>query len=175
MNDEAQTAVENSFHFECKKDAMKQLQSGEWSIAFKVLADDIPVGLLTAAMGTRFVVAACEKNDDETAVQQPQKALETPRPGSMPSPTGGSKSFAQEAGILCCTESFRTYLRNGYPEIWEEARVTGENLPEFNEMAAVCVREICQVESRAQFDTDKAARDRWIELRGLYWIWLEAV
>lgn len=75
---EAEIAVENAFRFESKKDSLRQTQDGLWKVTFTVQASDMPQGLLMAAMGTRFMLAACEIGDDETPVQQPDEAKATP-------------------------------------------------------------------------------------------------
>ena len=68
----ADKAIANSLQFECKKDGLKQLQSGEWTLSLKVHANDAPAPLLTAPMGTRYMAAIVELNDDETPVEQPK-------------------------------------------------------------------------------------------------------
>ena len=157
MTNEAAKAIENSFHMECKKDAMKQLQSGEWSISFKVLAEDIPVGLLTAPMGTRFVVAACEKNDDETPKQQSPEAKETPKAGGK---------LAKEAGMLCNAKLFINFLRQSHAATWRiaSAHPRFHEEPSDSDVAAQCVRQICGVHSRSEIDEYPTAREYWTDL-----------
>lgn len=68
-------------------------------------------------------------------------------------------SLAQQAGILCSDARFAKFLDETHPHI--EAATTAE-----------AVRGICGVESRAEFDSDAAAGQRWKQLKGQYDAWL---
>lgn len=72
-------------------------------------------------------------------------------------PKGGD--LARLAGILCGDPDFQAWLEVQHSHIAEEAPAAiGPDL------AAYIVRKLCQVDSRAQLDHDKAAADRFHEL-----------
>lgn len=88
---QAETARECAMQIEAKKDGLTQLQSGEWVLKLKLHAADIPAQLLTAAMGTRYMLAVVEIGDNEEPVQ-----------------TVG-KSYAQQAALCCKEPAFWEY------------------------------------------------------------------
>jgi hypothetical protein len=96
--------------------------------------------------GQRLMAALVEIGDDEQPVQEPDK------------PKGGPLS--KEAALLCHNPAFRHWLSDcGHPAI-DELR------------AASSIRSICQVESRADFDTQKQMGDRFIrKIRIPFFLW----
>ena len=65
-------------------------------------------------------------------------------------------SLTQQAGIACNDQRFRSFLDEKYgPE--SDPFATAEE-------AAEAVRDLCHVKSRAEFDTDPAAGERWRKL-----------
>jgi hypothetical protein len=120
---------------------------------------------------TRSVMQLCV----EIPIEQADMALHVlggvPQPGNEvhvavarlstheePKPKKGS--LAQQAGILCDDPVFRTFLK--------------EYLSSFGRQyddPAEAVRDLCEVESRAQFDTELVAAARWRELKGKYDAW----
>lgn len=88
--------------------------------------------------GHRFMVALVEIGDDEQPVQEPDK------------PKGGPLS--KEAALLCQNAEFQHWLR-----YFVQGDVHDANA------AAKCVRDLCRVQSRAEFDTDAAAGQRFID------------
>ena len=71
------------------------------------------------------------------------------------------KSHAQMAGILCNDPMFQKFMREMYPDLNDK-------------LVADLVREHCLVESRAEFDTDTGAGDRWYGLKGAFQAWKHA-
>lgn len=67
---EASRAREASMGFEAKKDRLAQTQDGLWKVTFTVKAEDMPHGILNAAMGQRFMIAAVAIGDNEEPVPQ---------------------------------------------------------------------------------------------------------
>jgi len=132
---------------ECKKDGLKQMQSGEWTLVLKVHPNDMPPWLLTAPMGQRLavVVAALE----EEAEKQPEKPKERKRFEEMP--------LSQQAALKCGDLVFQEWLSN-QPDAQPYAG------PPNDEWAAASIREICGVLSRSEFDTQPAAGKRWLAL-----------
>lgn len=137
-------------NFEAKLHGFRRTQDGV-VVSYVVHPDDVSSELATAALGTRYMVAIAEIGDDEkpkaTAQKEPRKLAEIP--------------LSQQAGILCNDLDFQLWLSStvGHPirQGWS---------------AADEVRERCIVESRAEFDTDKRAAERWKALRAEYESWL---
>jgi len=185
IDDIAAAAVENSFRFEAKKDAMKQLQSGQWTITLKVLPDDMPYGLLTAPMGTRFMVGACAIGDDETPVVQSEEAKATPEAPEVDDlskwDTDGTLAdfpsldqanpdphhYRRQAGIRCNDPQFWNFLYRQHRDEWSLVDADGDG----SQAAANAVHEICQVQSRKEFDTDPEAAKRWRTLHTEFDAW----
>lgn len=168
MTAEAKAAVANALSLEAKKDSLRQLQDGQWTLTLKVHPEDMPFALLTASMGTRFQCAFVQLDDDETPVQQPKAAKATPKP---------EKSLAQEAGALCNSERFQKFLRTKFTfQMREAEQVLIASKAGYHEgnVASEFVRARCGVGSRSEFDADTNAAQRWIDLRGQYRAWLEA-
>lgn len=70
-------------------------------------------------------------------------------------------NFAKMAAIWCNDERFRAWLKAGHPRVYHAA----ENGWAFEpaEIAAVVVRKLCKVSSRAEFDNDRQAAQRFCE------------
>ena len=146
MNARAETARQNALQLEVKKDGLKQLQSGEWTLSLKVHANDVPTPLLTAAMGTRYMLAMVEVGDNEEPVQQ-----EKPK----------GKSYAQKAGICCNEPAFRQFLM-------ESELLHPEGDP------AAAIRFVCAVESRSELIEGTEAGETWRNLYLDYQNWLNS-
>ena len=148
MNAIAETARQNALQIEAKKDGLSQMQSGEWTLKLKIHANDIPTPLLTATMGTRYMLAMVEIGDDEEPVQQE-------RP----------KSHAQEIAITCQTEGFRQFCYETFGSAldvgWSE------------EETIAFVRGHCGVKSRSEITHGSEAGLIWRRLRADYEWWLK--
>ena len=120
------------------------------------------------ANGQRLAVAVALINDDETTtpVEPPSTAPEKPASGGNGNgadrPKGGR--LAQQAGIVCGEGAFRKFLFDKYPG----AMVTADG------DVAAAVRALCQVSTRAEFDCNYAAAQRWHNLHGEYIAWMNA-
>lgn len=68
--------------------------------------------------------------------------------------------LSKQAGVACADAAFRRWLQD------ETGMGPGDILGAAD--ASVLVRLICEVESRAEFDTDPAAGRRWKELYAKY-------
>lgn len=76
-------------------------------------------------------------------------------------------SLAQKAGILCNDTMFQAYLRETYTAAWDELH-QGLHAPD---VAAELVRSITTVQSRAEFDVNHAAAQRFNAMLGKYEAW----
>jgi uncharacterized OB-fold protein len=65
MIDPAAVARESALHCEAKKHSYRQTQDGV-VLSFVLHPQDVPSSLATAALGTRYILALVELNDDET-------------------------------------------------------------------------------------------------------------
>lgn len=143
---QAETARECAMQIEAKKDGLTQLQSGEWVLKLKLHAADIPAQLLTAAMGTRYMLAVVEIGDNEEPVQ-----------------TVG-KSYAQQAALCCKEPAFWGFCR----QTFYFERITDE------EAAIGFVREYCGVASRSELIENTRPGAKWKMLYLDYQNWLKS-
>lgn len=154
MNAVSDKARSAAMQFEGKKNSLTQVQSGDWKLQFTVSAVDVPAGLLTAPMGTRYVVAIVEVSDDEQPVEQ--------------KPAGNKHRLSRQAAMLCSDRQFWGFLRNEFSGNWMNPNFPQ---PTDNQLrAAECIRSICNVKSRSEFDSEPADR-RWRELKASFEAW----
>jgi hypothetical protein len=98
-------------------------------------------------------------------VPQPGKEVSVTlaRMDAQRAPKAKKSSLTQQAGIRCGERTFQTYLEETHPHI--APLVPGEM------EAAEAVRAICGVDSRAEFDSDAAAGQRWRALETAFQGW----
>ena len=106
MTGEYKKAVDVSYTFECKKDSLKQVQSGDIKVTFTISPVDMPPELYTDAMGQRYVAVIVPVNDDETP--------RGPERQEKPRQSWGDMQPQQQAGMLCNKPEFREYLYSHY-------------------------------------------------------------
>ena len=85
--------------------------------------------------------------------------------GEAPKATKEHKRFhelplTQQACIRCGDESFRTFIQERYPSFWN-----------LNPSIEGCVRTICLVDSRKEFDTSRSKGLNWIVLNKQFEAW----
>lgn len=73
-------------------------------------------------------------------------------------------SHSQVAAILCGDPAFHRFLEENYQHL-----STGANPDDFDPPSLV--RQICGVNSRAEFDSDPHAAQRWMSLKGRFEAW----
>jgi len=98
--------------------------------------------------------------------RSPLPAETAPRPERNQPAAPGGKSPAQIAGALCAQSLFQDYLLNKHVNEWWAAAAWIDGR---DEIAAECVRKICNVESRSEL-TDQNAE--WNGLKLAYRLWL---
>jgi len=152
MKTPADRARENSIALEVKKDGLQQRQGGDWMLRFTVASLDMHPAILTAAMGTRFQCVLVEIDDNEMPVDHTAIMRDKWR----------AKPLAQQAGIRCSDPVFWAFLE-------EERNCVANNLDE----AAVAVRDLCGVTSRADLDKPgfSEARIKWHDLDYAFQAW----
>ncbi|MDB5607742.1 MAG: hypothetical protein JWP25_4642 [Bradyrhizobium sp.] len=142
----ADVARQNAIPLEVKKDGLQQRQNGDWVLRLVVQAADMDPRITNAAMGTRFQAALVEIDENEEPKKQRLDWRDV-----QPS---------AQAGIRCADPRFREFL----------AKERGFNTTTEDEAATV-VRQLCQVNTRAAFSTNPAARTRWQALDNQYREW----
>ena len=95
MNDIATRARKTASHCEVKKHALRQTQDGV-VVAFVLHPNDVPAALQLAPLGTRYMLALVEIDEDET----PIKRTEVPDKNTTPAPVRTLKNYTQQAGIM---------------------------------------------------------------------------
>jgi hypothetical protein len=171
----ADLARDNAISFECKKDQLRQNQSGDWKIAFTVQAIDMDKRLTMAMPGTRYMAVLVEVGSDELPVHQPEKENNksaarnpaTPRT-EVPDkslPSGAKLDWrelqpAAQCGIRCNDPVFWKFLE-------EQDGCPASNPDE----AANIVRFLCGIESRSELGTNHKARVIWRQLDDQFQAW----
>jgi len=141
MGIEAEIAKRTAVHFEAKKDALKQVQSGDVKVTFTINPEEMPSSLYSDAMGQRYMIAVVALNDDETPKERPKEK---------------PKSFAGQAKMLAADESFHQYV----------ARVIGGDInPE------TYIKDVCGIQSCAELieGTEAAKKLKGIQANFLQW------
>lgn len=165
----ADIARDNALHFEGVKIAYRQTKDGV-IVSFVVHPNEVPDGLATAPLGSRYVVALVQVGDDEKPlpINQPAKGIKTFTAATAPDdpkPAGAKRDWrdvqpAAQSGIRCAEPTFRAFLREtrGF-DVQDKLQ------------AEIAVRDICGVESRVEFSTkpDKAAL--WKQIDDSYQAW----
>lgn len=131
-----------TLQFECKKDALRQMQEGHWKIQLTVHPNDMPSELLSAAMGQRFVAVLAAIGDDE----QPVKLEAKPEPAE---PTPGQRAV-KRAVMLCRDPAFIKWVRDQF---------VAEDDGEAN--ARLFITHNCRIASRRDLAVDPAAVERF--------------
>jgi hypothetical protein len=148
----AKKARDNAICFECKKDGLRQRQSGEWCFSLTVKAEDMDTRITGALMGTRYQCALVEVNDDETPVDHKAKERDKWR----------DLGPVKQAGIRCADPVFQAFLREHYEETISD-----------EEGAAECVRYACNVLTRSDLGKPGFADQRilWFDLDNKFGAW----
>lgn len=143
MNDIRAAAI----NCEAKKHSYRQTQDGV-VVSFVLHPQEVPDGLATAPLGTRYVLALVEIGDNEQPIKR-----EPAKP----------KSYAQKAGILCNEPAFWRFLQETYRDD-HPAHIDAD-------FAAETVRQICGVDSRKALVDGTPAGHRWRDLEAEYDAW----
>lgn len=155
MSDIAARAVAAATHCEVKKDALRQNQTGDWKVTFTVA--DIPANLITAPMGTRYVMALVQIGDDEEPVT-PATETEGVAPVAKERRERRSMKFAQRAGMLINDPVFWQWMT--------ETRNYGP-VPDAKTADWLLKCEV-EVESKRDLDTNPDAAERYANLESRF-------
>lgn len=181
MTDVAAIARENALTIEVKKDRMSQRQNGDWAITFVLHPNDLSKELMQPPMGTRYIMALCEVQENgEPVVSSPPFAPPSPvttdqpaSAASIPDTGAGAgrvKTPAQMAGFLCTLPAFQRFLVETHSSRWNNAASSAVAFdPET--IAAYVVRQWCGVYSRADIILGSQAARALNELLGQFRAW----
>lgn len=143
-----------AINFEAKLYALRRSKDGV-IVSYVVHPSDVAQELLTADIGTRFMVAVAEIGDDE----RPVEAAEDPRPGPAITIAAVKERrkfdnlpLSQQAALRCADKRFQAFLE-------QLSCVTASE-----DGAAGYVRHLCGIDSRAELDHDKEAGGMWLML-----------
>lgn len=148
---------------------------GVVSISFEVPLEQVDLayqvlGGMPDVSAERWFGIAAIKLGGEPA-HSPRPPVEAAGPSTPPEdrphrprkPVAAEKRLANEAGRMCADQAFRAFLISETPGV----AVLGFGEPE----AALLVRTICAVCSRAEIVPGSEAAERWIDLRGRFEAW----
>jgi hypothetical protein len=168
--DHAATARANALHCEAKKHAYRQTQDGV-VVSFVLHPQDIPDNLATAPLGTRYMIALVEVNDDETPKVQPisAPAIVADATASNGARAWRTLSLPQQAGIRCNEEAFHKFLGE---KIAPDADFDNCTPQAAIELAASIVRHHCIVQSRGDIRPNHPSARLWRELDEKFQAWM---
>lgn len=170
----ARTAAMNC---EAKKHAYRQVQDGV-VISFVLHPHEIPPDLASAPLGTRYVLALVEidENEEPRGGDAPERIKSTPDASPAQHRTAGRArrswdelSAAEQAGIRCAEPAFHRFIQERFPASIDWAGE--ESTPD--EKIIYAVRWICGVQSRAQINpANPKALQAWTDLDNDYRLWM---
>lgn len=167
MTTPSDKALANALHCEAKKHAYRQTQDGV-VVSFVIHPQEVPEGLATASLGTRYMIALVEIGDDELPVEKaaPIKTsisfdkIESEKVPEKERMTWQELQPSAQAAIRCNEPVFWAFLREDYSQQVNDA-----------DEAATAVRKLCDVNTRAAFNTNSRARAKWENLDQSFGAW----
>jgi hypothetical protein len=127
-------------HFECKKYAYRQTKDGV-VLSFVLHPDDIPPDMAVSAIGSRYMVACVQINDQEEPMQAKAK-------------NEGERALSR-ACLICKDADYQTWVRLN-AEKWGIKQLDLED----EELCALVIRNVCRVGSRSEIKTSPSAQQR---------------
>ena len=132
-------AERNTIQCEVVKIAMSQDKNGH-ILKLSIHPNELPKDLVLDPLGSRYVMVLARLNDQDEVVQPKEK-------------TDGDKAV-DIAGLLCRNDRFISWLfDHGHSDSRDQHG------------AIAAIRDICGVQSRAEFRTNEEARERFFELK----------
>lgn len=139
--------------FEAKKHALKQVQSGEYLVTFKIQQGCIPMALLKDEMGTAYGMALAEIE----LGKQPKVPIFKDGYTEESHP---EKTASQRAYLAVSSEPFQRWLN------------LEKDAPEASEDCAnAVIKHYCGIESKSELDTNPEARKKFLALRSEFLSW----
>jgi hypothetical protein len=153
MTTQADLARNNAIPLEVKKDGLTQRQSGDWVLRLVIQAADMDQIIISAPMGQRFQAVLVEIDSDESPVNHDAKQKQAWR----------DMGATKQAAMRCADPVFWAFLTEKMPY----GKIDG------TEKAAVAVRNICNIETRADLDRPGFVEQRrvWQHLDSAFQGW----
>jgi hypothetical protein len=145
-----------------KKCALRQSKDGI-IVSFVLHPHEVPKQLQTADIGSRWMVALVELNDDETPVHQP--AEEHPEVAARPKGSWRDLQPAAQCAIRCQDPIFRKFL--------QEKGIYGHEMPEHSSIISSeqFIKVLFGIKSKTELNTDHKRRVLWHQLDDEYQAW----
>lgn len=159
--------------FEGKLHGFRRTQDGV-VISYVVHPNDVSAAMATAALGTRYMVGFSEIGDDGKPIEtrssagQEQQTSNLQAAGSNPAASTKTK---ERKPFDTLELSAQAAIRGGEPEFWEFLSTKGCGVILVPSIAACAVRELCDVKSRAELNSDEDAAARWLDLEEQFQRW----
>lgn len=134
---------EQAINCAVQKAAYRQTNAGI-VVSFLIHHADVPAALAAADLGTSYVMALVEMDENEQPVKQPKQL-------------NPDKRLVQQSGMACADPVFRKFMLEQY------SVDTGKT--------AEGVREFCHVKSRAEILPGSEAAGLWEALWGKFLAW----
>lgn len=148
-----------------KKISYRQSKDGI-VVSFLVHHAEMPDKLAVADLGTSYMLALVEIDDNDQPKAAQERAL-----APVPEPLPARVAAVQRAGYLCKDKRFQQFLKEEFAGGWklfDGRSVTGMD----EETAIKFVRWRCGVKSRSEIKDNTEAHARWQELDAAYQAWL---
>jgi hypothetical protein len=143
-----------------KKCALRQSKDGI-IVSFVLHQHEVPKQLQTADIGSRWMVALVELNDDETPVHRPVE--EHPEVAARPKGSWRDLEPCAQSILRCKDPVFLAFLRGN-----KDLAVNPDTVPNL-------VRHLCGVKSRSELNTNHKARVIWHQLDSEFQAWKLAI
>jgi hypothetical protein len=160
----ADRALACAVHMEVKKDGLQQRQSGDWVLRLTVQATDMPMEIMQASMGQRYIAVLVAVDDNE----EPKKPTSAPEPAGPESEkpikavrVWSSLPPASQAAIIGSEAMFWSFVK----ERFQPCQISDA------EEAAEFIRAHCGIDTRKQLATNTHARKRFEDLAADYRLW----
>ena len=125
-------------------------------VTFCIHPTEMPVGLATSPLRSRWMLALVQIGDDEKPI---------PKPVSAEKKKKVMNANVMRAAILCGEPQFQKFLSKRYGKQWRGALGTG------NEQAADAMRAILKIDSRRDIATDPEALAEFDKLMAEFEMW----
>lgn len=158
----ADEARANALNFEAVKYAYRQSKDGI-VVSFVVHPSDVPAGLATAPLGSRYIAVLVQVGDDEKPVKQSAEA-QPERKDSVSTARATSnwreKPVSSQVAIRVSQSSFALFLREEHPDEWHETTDAEE-----------CIKLILGVTRKRDIQHNHRALVLWKQIEDQYQVW----
>ena len=181
MSQEGENAVAAAVSIEARLRGVtkKHDKVGTWcQLTFEVREDDLETAsqIWRSPLGSRWMLAAVEIDDDETALVR-EKPRQKPS-GKAPARKFYTLPLAQQAALRCSHRPFQQFLSFEYPNLWEKGVDAWVKPGSYcsdtdrEAIAAVLVRDLCKVKSRADIKDSDHAQIMWNNISSRFIAWI---